>query len=493
MNEGNGQMTTSINTKSAQGRRGDRRTTTRRSIALAMPLLALVACGGSGATQPAAGTATPASVDTIAAEPAVTGADSSDSDRDATDPPTTDEVASTTTVETPSITSAPSPTTPVVDPFDVVLDAVGEPTARYDNPTWWACRGFADDVLCNEDLAMTVINADGMAEVVERPVAETPQADCFYVAPTVDGRPEPGNARANPADPAVVAAAESIVRQQAAPFSALCRVFAPFYQQATFGSYDMLGPEPPDLTAEPFDFAYGQVLDAFRWYMANENDGRPIVLLGHSQGSHHLARLAAELFDTTPELADRLVMAGLIGAGGYGVNVADGDVVGGTFENLALCTDLEETGCVVAYNSYHVDTPPTHWFAAAPEEGTATACVNPSELVSGATTVTESVFDYPELAAGPLVADLSTIGLGDITTSLVSYPEAFEARCTSVGDSTWLEITPLDDENAERPEIPIGDVNMVGIGLGLHGLDFQLFAGDLLTLTEAKIASALAG
>lgn len=487
-------MTNSINTKSAQRRRGGRRTITRRRIALAIPLLALVACGGSDGTRPAAGTAAPAPVDTVAAEPAATEAESNDSDTEATDPPSTDEVASVITVETPTTTSDPSTTTPpVVDPFDVVLDAVGEPTARYDNPAWWACRGSADDALCNEGFAMTVINADGTAEVVERPVAETPRADCFYVAPTVDGRPEPGNARANPADPAVVAAAELMVRQQTAPFSSLCRVFAPLYQQATFGSYDMRGPEPPDLTAEPFDFAYGQVLDAFRWYMANENEGRPIVLLGHSQGSHHLARLAAELFDTTPELADRLVMAGLIGAGGYGVNVADGDVVGGTFENLALCTGLEETGCVVAYNSYHVDTPPTHWFAAAPEDGTATACVNPSELVSGTTTVTESVFDYPELAAGPLVADLSTIGLGDITTSLVSYPEAFEATCTSDGDSTWLEITPLDDENAERPEVPIADVNMVGIGLGLHGLDFQLFASDLVALTEAKIATVLAG
>ena len=485
-------MTNSINTTSGQGRRGDRRTITRRGIALAAPLLALVACGGSDTTQPSAGTATPAPVDTAAADPAVTEAERNDSNTEATDPPSSDEVAPTTTVENPATTSAPSSTPPVENPFDVVRTAVGEPTAHYDDPTWWACRGSADDALCTEDLAITVISADGTAEVVERPAAETPRADCFYVAPTVDGNLEPGNARANPADPAVVAAGQSVVRQQAAPFSSLCRVFAPLYQQATFGSYDMRGPEPPDLTAEPFEFAYGQVLDAFRWYMANENDGRPIVLLGHSQGSHHLARLAAELFDTTPELADRLVMAGLIGAGGYGVNVADGNVVGGTFENLALCTGLEETGCVVAYNSYHVDTPPTHWFAAAPVDGTATACVNPSELVSGATTVTESVFDYPELTAGPLVADLSTIGLGDVTTSFVSYQGAYEATCTSNGDSTWLEITPLDDENAERPEIPIGEVNMVGIGLGLHGLDFQLFAGDLLALTEAKIATVLA-
>ena len=489
-------MTSSITTNSAHRRRGDRRTLPRRGAALTIPIIVLAGCGGGDTAGPAAAVATTAAENTPASAPSSTETERNGSDTTSIDPPSTDEVASATTVEAPSTTTlspTPSTTTPPADPFEAVLRAVGEPTARYDDAQWWACRGSADDALCSDDIEVTVINPDGTSQIIEWTATDTPAADCFYVAPTVDGRPEPGNAQANPADPAVIAAAESVVRQHAAPFSSLCRVFAPLYQQATFGSYDMFGPEPPDLTAGPFDVAYRQVVDAFRWYMVNENDGRPIVLLGHSQGSHHLARLAAELFDTTPGLADQLVMAGLIGAGGYGVNVADGDVVGGTFEHLPLCTSLEEAGCVVAYNSYHVDTPPAHWFAAAPEQGTTTACVNPSELVNGTTTASESVFDFPEIAAGPLVADLSNIGLGDITTGRVGYPSAFQATCRSDGDATWLEITPLDDENVDRPEIPIGDVNMVGIGLGLHGLDYPLFAGDLLALTEAKIATMLAG
>ena len=207
--------------------------------------------------------------------------------------------------------------------FDRVLVAVGEPTDRYGDPSLWACRGLPTDEICTTGLATTVIAKDGAEEMVVRRSAEDPGADCFYVYPTVDLRQEPGNA-------ALVDTAdmELMVHQQAAPFSPLCRVFAPMYEQASIGSYDLGGPEPPDLTTPEFEAAYDQILDAFRWYMANENGGRPVVLLGHSQGSHHLARLAGELFDARAELADQLVMAALIGAGGS-ANVPEGSVVGG--------------------------------------------------------------------------------------------------------------------------------------------------------------------
>ena len=43
---------------------------------------------------------------------------------------------------------------------------------------------------------------------------------------------------------------------------------------------------------------------------------------------------------------------------------------------------------------------------------------------------------------------------------------------------------PADDA---RPPVPIQNAAMASVGLGLHGLDYQLFAGDLLTVTADKI------
>lgn len=382
-------------------------------------------------------------------------------------------------------TTEPEPTTASNPSRAEVLAAVGEPTGRYDDPALWVCRGVTRDDVCTGGLATTEIARDGTSKVVPRSARRNPPADCFYVYPTVDLRQEPGNATlADTSD------AELMVRQQAAPFSSLCRVFAPLYEQATIGTYRLRAPVPPDLTAPELATAYAQVLDAFRWYMANENDGRPIVLLGHSQGSDHLARLVGELFDTTPALADQLVVALLVGAGGFAVNVPDGELTGGTLARIPLCTTRDETGCVVAYNSYAATSPPPGpWWTSGGTDGTRAACVDPAELAHGTTTVTASTFDYPLMGFDGLTTDLSGLDLGAVATRLVTYPSAYDARCVSDGTETWLRIAPAYPDDP-RPRIPIDNASMSGLGLGLHLLDYQLLAGDLHELTEAKIDAA---
>jgi len=85
------------------------------------------------------------------------------------------------------------------------------------------------------------------------------------------------------------------VLSQAARLTSTCRVFAPVYRQVTLGGIgrDADAPEGVD----PRAVAYGDVLDAFRQYVANESDGRGFVLIGHSQGAGHLKTLIAEEID----------------------------------------------------------------------------------------------------------------------------------------------------------------------------------------------------
>ncbi len=361
------------------------------------------------------------------------------------------------------------------------LKAVGEPSERYADPAMWVCQGSVDDAVCAENLDLTRVAADGSTDVVERTAAEDPPADCFYVYPTVDLTQSPGNATlADRRD------MELMVRQQAAQFSSSCRVFAPLYEQATIGTYRFGTGEPMDLSAPEFEPAYAQVLDAFRHYMHNENNGRPIVLLGHSQGSHHLARLVSELFEPEPELQDHMVMAGLIGAGGLAVNTRPGDDVGGTFENTPLCSSLDQTACVIAYTTFNESSPPMPGgFTSAPA-GTEAACVNPAELAGGDATSSESVFDYPTMGFSALATDISAIGLEGVTTEFVGYPGAYEAECVTEGRDTWLQVRAVEG-TGQRPTVPIDNELVETIGLGLHLLDYQLFAADLQAIVDAKI------
>lgn len=69
-----------------------------------------------------------------------------------------------------------------------------------------------------------------------------------------------------------------------------CRMYAPYYRQAVLADYDL-----PANEAEPyFNLAYKDVRAAFVYYMQHENNGRPFVLAGFSQGAEMCLRLLKE-------------------------------------------------------------------------------------------------------------------------------------------------------------------------------------------------------
>ena len=96
---------------------------------------------------------------------------------------------------------------------------------------------------------------------------------------------------------------------QASIFNEAGRVFAPRYRQANYYAYF-----PTDTTAAiaAFDKAYEDIKAAFEYYLLHYNNGRPIVIASHSQGSTHAKRLIKEFFDGKP-LQNQLVAAYLVG------------------------------------------------------------------------------------------------------------------------------------------------------------------------------------
>ena len=63
--------------------------------------------------------------------------------------------------------------------------------------------------------------------------------------------------------------------------------YAPYYRQLIFEAYT----QPMDSIAKLAQFAAKDVCDAFQYYMAHYNHGRPFFLMGHSQGSQVLIEL----------------------------------------------------------------------------------------------------------------------------------------------------------------------------------------------------------
>lgn len=151
----------------------------------------------------------------------------------------------------------------------------------------------------------------------------------------------------------------STILNQATAFNGSCRVFAPRYRQAHYYSFVTANKED---SQQALDLAYSDVKRAFEYYLKNENNGRPIVIASHSQGTVHAKRLLKEFFDGTI-LQNKLVMAYLVGIA----------VSPETFNTIKPSQNPSQTGCFASWNTFAKGYYP-RWY----ENGLSkAACTNP--------------------------------------------------------------------------------------------------------------------
>jgi pimeloyl-ACP methyl ester carboxylesterase len=102
------------------------------------------------------------------------------------------------------------------------------------------------------------------------------------------------------------------------------------------------------------NLAYGDVLDAWNYYLQHDNQGRGVVLIGHSQGSMVLTELIKREIDGKP-IQKQLVSALLLGTS---LPVPRDKDVGGAFQQVPLCRNSKQIGCVITYVSFRANAPP---------------------------------------------------------------------------------------------------------------------------------------
>lgn len=367
---------------------------------------------------------------------------------------------------------------------------VVEPYAGYRSEIYqsldpWLCHPDqeAADNVCFRDLSATVVAADGTATLEPHEPAADPSVDCFYVYPTASFD-NAGNSDLEAGEEEIF-----IVLNQAARFSSVCRVFAPVHRQVTLSVIFN------DALVGDRDLAYGDVVDAFKHYIANDNQGRGFILIGHSQGSGHLAKLIREEVESNEVLAERMVAAYLLGTT---VAVPKGEDVGGTFATTSLCRATDQTGCLVTYASWRDRDPPDSeaLFSDTGDASTEAACVNPAALLGGKATLTPY---FPGEVKG-----VFTIALGDgsspyadpdahdpIATPYYSMPDFVQAECVTRGDYSYLEVSVLADSEDPRADDFNGDFRNA-TGWGLHLVDVSLALGNLVDLARSQSAAWLA-
>lgn len=348
----------------------------------------------------------------------------------------------------------------------------------------WLCRPGRQDA-CAVDLNATVVAADGKLKQEKWSANPKAPVDCFYVYPTVSTDPTPNSdMNAGPEELAVI-------RAQAARFGSECRVFAPLYRQVTLTALRAAIAGRP-MTADRA-LTYNDVVDAWKHYLANDNQGRGVVLIGHSQGSGVLTQLIRNEIDGKPD-QERIISALLLGTN---VAVPKGKDVGGAFQHMPLCRSASQTGCVIAYVSFRADVPPpaNSRFGRAQGQDMVAACTNPAALGGG---------------SGELHSYLSSAGRGlgssaepkpwvtpaqPISTPFVSVPGLLAAECVSNEKGSYLAVTVKGNPADPRTDDIVGDVVVNGnvqADWGLHLIDAHLAMGNLIDIVRQQSKAYLA-
>jgi Protein of unknown function (DUF3089) len=204
------------------------------------------------------------------------------------------------------------------------------PEVNYSKPEAWAA--LPD----RKDLADSLPRLAGLADN-----QKTALADVFFIHPTIFTYQPINNFEWN-ADVNDVDLNNrtdySTILNQATVFNGSCKVYAPRYRQAHLYSFYTPNKEDGHLS---LDLAYQDVKKAFEFYLNNYNNGRPIIIASHSQGTVHAKRLLKEYFDGK-ELQKKLVMAYIIGIA----------VAPETFTTIKPTSAPNELGCYAAWNTF---------------------------------------------------------------------------------------------------------------------------------------------
>lgn len=370
---------------------------------------------------------------------------------------------------------------PAQPPAQTKTDAAKNDYGKGDT---WLCRPGREDA-CAVDLTTTIVAANG--KLTEEKWKANPSApiDCFYVYPTVSLDPTPNSdMNAGPEE-------RSVIRAQFARFGSQCRVFAPLYRQITLTALRS-GIAGKPMAGMDRALGYNDVVDAWKYYLEHDNQGRGVVLVGHSQGSGVLTQLIRNEIDGKP-IQERLISAILMGTN---LPVPKGKDVGGAFHHIPLCRSASQTGCAIAYASFRANVPPpaNSRFGRVAGDGMVAACTNPAALGGG---------------SGELHAYLGAAGRGNgssaepkpwvtpaqpINTPFVSVPGLLTAECVSNEKGSYLAVTVHGNPEDPRTDEIVGDVvtnGQVQADWGLHLIDANLAMGNLVDIVGQQAKAYL--
>jgi hypothetical protein len=336
----------------------------------------------------------------------------------------------------------------------------------------WLCRPGLPHDPCSASLETTVVEQNGSKHIVDYRPARNPPVDCFFVYPNITHQ-QSDNANLD-IDPQET----SIAELEASPFSQVCRVFAPIYREDTG---DATGSAAEGSASR---IAYDSVVGAWNDYLAHYNDGRGVVLIGHSEGSYWLAQLLGQHIDQLPRVRSLLVSAIITGA-----NLPVYKTGFGPLKTIGPCQSSTQTGCVIDYNAFTGPPPSDSIFGKPPQpefngHAVEDVCNNPASLDG---TEGRVISMYRTQLPTQEVAGSTTEGIfgsrpPTSTTPWIEYDGFISARCVLKDGLNYLLVEPDESDGPHLTATPTP-------AWGLHVDDPNLEMGNLIQLVRSETGS----
>jgi len=166
------------------------------------------------------------------------------------------------------------------------------------------------------------------------------EVDVFFIYPTIySGKQDPEHPWFADVNDEYLneKIANSTIKNQASVFNAIGKIYSPLYRQMHLkGFYNSI-----EIKEKALDMAYQDVKEAFEFYLKNWNQGRPIIIASHSQGTVHAAKLLHEFFEEQP-LMQQLVAAYIIGM----------PIRRDEFDFIDPCNEPSDIHCWITWNTF---------------------------------------------------------------------------------------------------------------------------------------------
>ena len=277
-------------------------------------------------------------------------------------------------------------------------------------------------------------------------------ADVFFICPTVYSGDE-GVFNMSLEDEEAKASFLGATNMEKGIYDADARFFAPYYRQGGLNIYELSAEE-----REPYlQFAYDDIALAFDYYMEYENNGRPIILAGFSQGADLCIRLLKDNFE------DESLQSKLIACYAIGWSITEEEIE--AYPWLHFAEGEDDIGVIIAFNSEAESITDSMMIP----EGTKTLCINPLNWKTDSTPADKS------LNMGACFTDYD----GNITSEI---PELTGAYIDEVRGA--LKVTDVTPE-----EYPAG-LYIFEDGI-YHLYDYQFFYRNLQENVEVRTEAYL--